>query len=363
MIEIKSDRNFGIDLLRIIAMVMITTHHVLLHGGILGKATHFSMQYSIVWFIEAAGLCGVNIYGLISGYVGYDHEHRPFRFLQLYFQVLFYTLTTTIIFAIFWPDLVTGETIRNAVIPFAFNMYWYYTAFFCLFFFMPFLDKMIDVLTISEAKKLIIALFVVFSVLQTVFRSQFALTNDGYSFLWLAVLYLGGAYIRKYDIGMNSRWGLSCYLLSVFFIWTAKMAQERISHMLTQEYIPSVWLTYYISPFVVLSAIFLLLTFRDMRIGSGLKRLISFFAPVSFDVYLLQDEPLIRNTFILGAFAGYLKMDPIVMTITIIGTAIGIWSLGNLVGQIRKLFFKLLRVECLCSWGERQVNALLGRFG
>ena len=100
-----------------------------------------------------------------------------------------------------------------------------------------------------------------------------------------------------------------------------------------------------------------------MRIGSGLKRLISFFAPVSFDVYLLQDEPLIRNTFILGAFAGYLKMDPIVMTITIIGTAIGIWSLGNLVGQIRKLFFKLLRVECLCSWGERQVNALLGRFG
>lgn len=61
MIVNKTERNYGIDLLRIISMIMITTHHVMLHGGIIEKANPFSLQYSIVWFIEVAGLCGVNI--------------------------------------------------------------------------------------------------------------------------------------------------------------------------------------------------------------------------------------------------------------------------------------------------------------
>ena len=33
--KINSSRNYGIDALRIISMVMIITHHILVHGGII----------------------------------------------------------------------------------------------------------------------------------------------------------------------------------------------------------------------------------------------------------------------------------------------------------------------------------------
>ncbi len=88
----------GIDLLKIIAMLFITVHHILGHGGVLTSAQ--GVAYNLSWFIETMCLCGVNCYAIISGFLGYGKKHRISRYLMLWFQVVFYCLIITIIFFI-----------------------------------------------------------------------------------------------------------------------------------------------------------------------------------------------------------------------------------------------------------------------
>ena len=57
-----TDRNYGIDSLRIISMIMITMLHIIGHGGILDSEKAFSAKYEIIWFIELLAYCSVNNY-------------------------------------------------------------------------------------------------------------------------------------------------------------------------------------------------------------------------------------------------------------------------------------------------------------
>lgn len=62
-------RNYGIDFLRILSMLMVVFLHVLLQGGILGAAKPNSINYWTAWFLEIACYCAVNCFALTSGYV------------------------------------------------------------------------------------------------------------------------------------------------------------------------------------------------------------------------------------------------------------------------------------------------------
>ena len=63
-------RNYGIDLLRFVAMLGIVTLHILNHGGGLSAETDI-LRSSVIWMIEIAAYPAVNCYALISGYTGY----------------------------------------------------------------------------------------------------------------------------------------------------------------------------------------------------------------------------------------------------------------------------------------------------
>ena len=65
-------RNYGIDLLRMILMLMVVILHVLGHGGVLDATTPLSAKYCVSWLIESFAYCAVNCYALISGYVYFN---------------------------------------------------------------------------------------------------------------------------------------------------------------------------------------------------------------------------------------------------------------------------------------------------
>ena len=113
----------------------------------------------------------------------------------------------------------------------------------------------------------------------------------------------------------------------------------------------------YISPFIVISAVCLLLFFKEMKLGERAAKVIEFFSAVTFDVYLLHDEPLVRGTFIIGAFASYLFMNPGLMILAVIGAALVIWITGSLAGWIRIWIFRLVRVDRFCKWVEERITA------
>ena len=47
----KTERNIGIDLLKIVSMLMIVTLHMLGHGGVLDDMPPMSRCYQVAWFI------------------------------------------------------------------------------------------------------------------------------------------------------------------------------------------------------------------------------------------------------------------------------------------------------------------------
>lgn len=356
-------RNYGIDLLRIFSMIMIACHHILYHGGILENAIPFLGTYQAAWLLDTAVCCAVNTYGMISGYVGYGKKHRIARFLELYLQVIFYTILITVFFCFYRPELIDGDVIGGTFFPFAYvyRAYWYYSAYFCLCFVMPFLDKFIAVLDQKETERLLTALFLVTSLLPTVFNQDFANTNKGYSFLWLAVLYLAGAYIKKHNIG--SREGryryLLGFLLCILFVWFVKMGSEQISYMISHEYCESTRMYQYVSPFIILCAMLLVLFFKEFHFSEKAEKMVSFFSAAAFDVYLFHDAPLIRTAFIVGAFTGLLSMNPVIMILSIIGLAMVIWLAGSIIGRARILIFRFFRVEKICRWIEAQCRKIV----
>ena len=101
--DVKKERNYGIDLLRVLSMFFVVVLHSYGNGGILTNTIENTTQYKIAWFIEIIAYCAVDVFALISGYVCYKQNNNKInfsRFINLWFQVVFYGLIISLIFNI-----------------------------------------------------------------------------------------------------------------------------------------------------------------------------------------------------------------------------------------------------------------------
>lgn len=359
----KTSRNYGIDLLRIVSMYLVVILHVLKQGGILDAAKYGSVQYHLAWLLETAAFCAVNCYGLVSGYVGLTSRFRLTNLLQLLLTVLFYSVGITALFAVFVPGSTDLKAWIRALLPFVFNMYWYFSAYFCLFFFTPFLNHLMLTLHQRQASLLVLALVFLFSLLPTCFDRDIFMTENGYSFLWLAVLYLIGGYLRKYDC-MKSISGKQLflgYIACVLVTWVSKaviaFATARLLGYITLERI----LLNYTSPTILGCAVFLLLLFARFRPSDGCTKWISFFSPLAFSVYLNHTHPLVWNHLLHNRFAGFAHYTPVTMAGAVLGTAITIWLVCSLIDALRLWLFRLLRINAMCNTLDQHLRVLFLR--
>ena len=85
----QTKRNIGIDLLKIVSMLMIVTLHMLGHGGVLDNMPPMSRCYQVAWLIEIACYGAVNCYALASGFLTARCNIR--KLMELWLQVMFYS--------------------------------------------------------------------------------------------------------------------------------------------------------------------------------------------------------------------------------------------------------------------------------
>ena len=100
------NRNYGIDLLRIVSMYMVVILHILGNGGVLTNLELLSLNYYSAWFLEISCYCAVNCYALITGYVMVDSKFSYKKILNLWLDVLFLRLFFTIVMNFIFPTLV-----------------------------------------------------------------------------------------------------------------------------------------------------------------------------------------------------------------------------------------------------------------
>ena len=196
-----SEHNYGIDILRIVAMTMVVTLHVLERGGILGSVAVGTVQFGLVWFLEIASYCAVNCYALISGYVGVNAKYKISNIVLLWLRVVFYTIIFSVIFKLLYSDSMGAGQFALSFFPVLSNQYWYFTSYFILFLFIPFLNAAL--LNLNKKQTWFLIAFLVIAVcitkpFTTIFSGDIFSLNEGYSAFWLIILYIIGGYIRIY---------------------------------------------------------------------------------------------------------------------------------------------------------------------
>lgn len=284
----KVVRQSGIELLRIISMLLILFHHGVVHSHLnfLGGVTFNKVFLSSFIF---GGKFGVDIFVLISGYFLCKQQYKVEKVIKLLSQLIFYVLLILSIAFTFFFNQVTWEKTILSLYPFqgfAINYLFLYLL-------SPFINKFIYSLEKQEYTKLLVILTIILSILPT-FLPPF----DGFYLLsWLVHLYLLGAYIR---INENKVWikkyknKLLVFSLIVIFLTTMFsglnyliIKKTFLSHYLfwVNEY------TLYRDNSFLLLIGALLLFLWGLAIDIGENKVINFVASGTFGVLLLHDNP------------------------------------------------------------------------
>ena len=158
-----SNRNQGIDLLRIILTFYVCLLHILGQGGALEASLQTSNYYSF-WFLNVLAYCAVDGYALISGYISQSKHNNYSRIIIILLESFFYSFVLTCILSFFkiGSPLEKEEMIKLAF-PFIFGGYWYIAAYFPLFFLMPYINMAVENMMDKHAKELFVILLVIFS--------------------------------------------------------------------------------------------------------------------------------------------------------------------------------------------------------
>ena len=154
LIEMKKERNYGLDLIRIIAMLGIIESHLLAHGGVLAAAKESGNgAFILVGFLNALCFWPVDAYALCTGTAGYRGRHKLTRLISVHLETIFYSFGISAVF-FFLRKCTLKRTIRS-LFPLLGGQYWYFTAYFFSFMLMPFLDELVD---IADNRKLTVVL-------------------------------------------------------------------------------------------------------------------------------------------------------------------------------------------------------------
>lgn len=125
----QTKRNIGIDLLKIVSMLMIVTLHMLGHGGVLDNMPPMSRCYQVAWLIEIACYGAVNCYALASGFLTARCNIR--KLMELWLQVMFYSLLITIVMeCTVLHGTISREEWIYSFFPVTSGKNWYVTAYF-----------------------------------------------------------------------------------------------------------------------------------------------------------------------------------------------------------------------------------------
>lgn len=359
-INIKSfNRDYGIDLFRIVSMIFVVKLHVLGNGGVLSNTEWMSSQYIVSWLLEMCAYCAVDCFALISGYVGLKSDFKWSRILNIIFQVLFYSILITLLFSIFMPDKVTITLWIKAIFPITTTRYWYISAYVGMFIFIPFLNCIVNKMKRNQLRMFFGLIIVFFGILPSILQQNAYGLNQGYSMIWLCIVYLIGAYISKYNIKneISKKKAITIYIISVVVTMLSKIIIELLTNRLFG--VPKYGGTFlnYSSPTIIACSLGLLFLFANIKIKSKkLIKIIKTLSSVVLGVYIIYCYPLVYDNIIYNCATSLANNNPFMIVLKVLIYALTIYIFCSLIDYIRLKIFKLLRINSISEKIEKKLK-------
>ena len=362
-------RNTGIDLIRIISMYGIVINHILYHGGGINRYSQYQMQLKILHMIF---FWHNNGFILISGIVGYK-SNKYSNLLYLWLYVVFYSVVIHIYFIKFRPSSIIKFSLVKEFYPVIAGRYWYFTAYFGMYLFIPSINKGISVLTKTELKIIVITTLGMFVILRDFVnpkRDVFHM-NSGFGILWFLTFYITGAYIGKYRFDyIGGKKKLFCSFCLFIYVFSTFLFYISINSKLNNQndsykgrfiiMMKQILTERYDSILKCVQSISITLFFLQIKYNKYISKIITFVAPHIFGIYLIHNNKIININIIRIVF----KNDPIKLSlksviILVIFKALKIFFICIFIDYFRHLLFSILKVRKICIYLEKLIIKIL----
>ncbi|MBQ4259951.1 MAG: acyltransferase family protein, partial [Lachnospiraceae bacterium] len=132
--RIGTQREAGLDLLRLVAMMMVVVLHYLGKGKLLPDLSGETLGSTgtVAWLLEAFCIVAVNAYMLISGYFLSQSSFKVSRLLQLWLQIWVYSVGFGLLGALAGIVVETPVDIHyvlTLIFPVSMGHYWFMSAY------------------------------------------------------------------------------------------------------------------------------------------------------------------------------------------------------------------------------------------
>lgn len=320
----KSDnlRQSGIELLRIVAIVMVLVCHA--NARVLGlpsRAEVFSVPAPSIarMLFGAMAVYGVNIFVMISGWFGI--HAKPKGLAKLLFEVLF------LLWGIYAVFLLTGNATFNMhdikVCLALTDEYWFVMAYVGLYIFSPVLNAFVEKASKRELQLLLVGFYV--------FQCYYCWASgtldyfSGYSITFFFGLYLTARYFRLYPVRILSRHGGLVYVASLAVVTTVSV----VALVLVGNWAR---MLRYDNPLAIVGAIGLLNAFSHLRFHS---RLVNSLATACFAVYIIHFDPLVFHYFVMAVKSIYNSTSGLVTVAAISMFLVAVFLACWLIDRVR----------------------------
>lgn len=359
--------HYGIDAMRIFAMFMIVYHHVIDHGGTLAAVQYGSPQYYSVTLINVLAYCGVDCFAIISGYVGVNAPYGYKRLFKIWLQVVFFNLVLSFTYQI----ATVGFSFKDFIwyfFPITQGYYWYVTAYAIMFFSIPILNAAVKSMTVKDCRHVVWSSFIILSIFNLfpiLVNLSDRLVNKGYTALWLAFMYLLGAFIRQHglagllpELEKLPKLGKSCqrfitkieeggwfnvglFLFLGVMAWIPRYMIPPLSETYLGHHVLYGRFCVYNSPTMVLTAIAVLFFFLRINPQRG-REVLRTFGALTLGIYIVHFNPVVKSHVLdrMEEWFQVSKMNFLVAPIFLVFYAFILYFACMAVEYIRYVLFK-----------------------
>ena len=338
ILENKNVRKSNIELLRIVGMLMIISHHYVVNSGIMNafQIGNTSINYIFLNLWGMWGKTGINIFILISGYFMCKASLTIKRYCKVLLEYLFYH------FVIYFIMLVTGyETIGlKRLFNLLFDIFRHsngsgcFTSSFLIFYlFIPFINKFIQSITRDDMRKVVLLLLFVFTIQSTLFVNYYIFGEV----FWFIAVYIIGAYLSMYPLEWSCSLKVSVRLLIASLI----LAYASVILMiLIGAKIHKVDPMFFVSDAnklgAVLVSVMMFLTFKNLNVNYS--KAINMIAKTTFGVLMIHANSDAWRQFMWVDLLHANTFYTLPITILIIRSiliVVGVFTICSLIDMVR----------------------------
>ncbi len=338
-------RNPSFEILRVVAMFLIVVWHFLMHGvgvkphGVSGDAASLFNLCSIE-LIGCLAKVSTNCYILISGYFMIRQTKPKWEKIpKTWMPIAFYSLVIFFLFLAFSSRHLGWNDFWQSLFPLYNNRYWFATRYVALVALAPFLAIVAQALT----RRQYLVLLAVMAVINFDFLLGSRMSGNN-SLLWFIFLFYTGGYIRlHFNHEGTNHFGKAyfavatalaviflCRLVGLYSLWTMPMMIDYHDN----------------NGILFIAALLLFLwTARYKAPDNWLVRLMVRIAPLTFGVYLIHDNLLVRRELWHHWLHVQSWLHSWEFVPLLVASTVGIFAVCIAIDSVRDRLFRLLRVN------------------